>query len=107
MIETADRVKLGQTTYHLNGYATTDDEADLNEVDSDECQTLSEAKLLAVTYLRRGARTFSICRGTYEADDIEDDEYGLVLGVSWELDEEVQWHGYYDNDSGTIGWEEW
>lgn len=105
VIETRDRAKVGQTTFSASGSRWGDgEEIELAGCDG-EYKTLAAAKLVALTWLKKGATQVYICRGTWEAQDIDDDEHGVVLHATWVQDEHWAVNGWADGNSG-INWEE-
>lgn len=109
MITTADRAKVGQTTYRASGDRWQDDEpVEINGCYS-EYKTLTAAKLVARGWAKKkGATHISIWRGTWEAEDIDDDEHGVILHANWVEDEHWAVNGYVRGDGG-VDWEaeEW
>lgn len=107
MVTTRDRAKVGQTTYIAGGDRWDEETSDVVDVPgcSGEYKTLPAAKLVARSWLRKGAMHVYITRGTYEATDIPDDEYGVVHHADRVQDEHWGCNGWADGDGG-IEWVE-
>lgn len=104
-VTTKDRAKVGQTTYRASGSVWDGDEHhDVPGCDG-EYKTLPAAKLAARSWLRKGAEWFCITRGTWEAQDISDEEYGVVRHAHWDQDETWIVNGCPDGQGG-IDWTE-
>lgn len=52
------------------------------------------------------AAEWKIRRGSFEADEFEDDRYGTVLDVEWTYDDDYLLVGSVIADGSTVAWEE-
>jgi hypothetical protein len=103
-LTTSDRAKIGTTTYI----------ARVGNWFNDEPVTKTEAELptfaAAKTWVREHRTDgyyANIDRGTYTADDIDDDEYGTICHASREVDPDWGCYGEWSPPKGRIQWEPW
>lgn len=108
MVSTKDRAKLGQITYQARVHVWSED--DQSQVWSEECRTFKAARLATEAAMYRyGLTSVGVINvGTYEANDIEDEEYGIVHDASWEQDARQQWNLYQRPGGGvSVEHEKW
>jgi hypothetical protein len=103
-ITTKDRAKVGTTTYMVSVVKWIVDDYP-TVLQSTEVPTLDEAKAWAEAH-RGVCDHANIEKGTYQPDDFDDDEYGVILDASWERDEEFACYGYWADSTSPVAWDD-